>query len=462
MRCLLVNPWIYDFAAFDLWIKPLGLLYIAAVLRDQGWKIELVDCLDRSHPYYDSLQKKQFKHYSTGKYARETINKPAAVEDIPRFYSRYGLPAEIVRHELKASEPPDLIFLTSGMTYWYPALIDMVSLIREFYESTPIILGGIYATLMPDHALRNIPVDQVFTGEAENRLSEIPSLESIETRYEELDDLPYPAFDLYRELKFLPILTSRGCPLKCSFCASHKISGPFRMRSVDAVVDEITESCSKYNVQDVAFYDDALLYKKSKHLLPILESVLLKNLAIRFHTPNGLQANEIDGETAKLLVCAGFTTIRLSLESVDEKIRKRMNLKVSPEGIVRAVESLAAAGFPKHKIETYILMGLPGQTVEDVIETLYFAAELKIISKPAAFSPIPGTPDWTLAAEIGDLNSEIDLLETNNSVYITRTKTFGNKIAQQIKDLAVELNKCNREDKALPDKESVLREIRGK
>ena len=88
---LLVNPWIYDFAAFDLWSKPLGLLYIASFLRYNNFNINYIDCLDK----YGLNQIPKIKKYGQGNFYREEIEKPVILKEINRKYARYGIPETI-------------------------------------------------------------------------------------------------------------------------------------------------------------------------------------------------------------------------------------------------------------------------------------------------------------------------------------------------------------------------------
>src|SRR4030042_4683229 len=150
---LLINPWITDFVAYDLWIKPLGLLNIASFLRENGFRVTLIDCLDLSI---------KTKRYGQGKFLKTTIEKPFPLKSIPRHYSRYGIPDEIVLKRLSFLEEPDLICLTSGMTFWYPGVFKLVEITREFFKKVPIILGGIYATLCYEHAKKHSGADIVF------------------------------------------------------------------------------------------------------------------------------------------------------------------------------------------------------------------------------------------------------------------------------------------------------------
>src|SRR4030043_832690 len=191
---LLINPWITDFTAYDLWIKPLGLLNIASLLRGNGFRVTLIDCLDLSI---------KIKTYGDGKFFKTKIEKPFPLKSIPRHYSRYGIPEEIVLKRLSFLVEPDLICVTSGMTFWYPGVFQLIEITRKFFNKVPIILGGIYATLCYDHAKKHSGVDIVFKGsgeiEALKLISDLTSFK-LRTPNSELRTGLYPAFDLYPQL----------------------------------------------------------------------------------------------------------------------------------------------------------------------------------------------------------------------------------------------------------------------
>ena len=117
---LLVNPWIHDFAAYDFWAKPYGLLSLAAVLRDHGLRVSYIDCLDRFHPKARPGDPRA--RHGRGPYRKQSIDHPRGLEGIERTYSRYGIDPEWLREDLRELDAPDLILVTSLMTYWYPAL----------------------------------------------------------------------------------------------------------------------------------------------------------------------------------------------------------------------------------------------------------------------------------------------------------------------------------------------------
>ena len=129
---LLINPWIYDFTAYDFWSKPLGLLYVASILRGQGYEISYIDCMDRYNQEVLKLQNREFPkkdEFGRGSFYKELIKRPAILRDIHRRYSRYGITEEIFLNRLKKLPPPQAVLITSIMTYWYPGVFREVSML---------------------------------------------------------------------------------------------------------------------------------------------------------------------------------------------------------------------------------------------------------------------------------------------------------------------------------------------
>ena len=423
LKVLLINPWIYDVAAYDFWTKPLGLLYIAALLEKAGVQVSLVDCLDRFDPGLHKIPDVKIpkgKKNGTGKYVRENLPPPSCLQNLDRRYSRYGFPLTLFKRKLQRIDSPNLIFITSAMTYWYPAVTDAVRICKQFFPGAPVVLGGIYASLCHEHAAQVTGADRLFAGEAEQKLFDLiriyfPDFAG-ENPGDDLDQYPFPAYHHYAEMKSLPLLTSRGCPFRCSFCASHLLNPQFRRRSVDNVLAEIGYFYRKRHIRHIAFFDDALLVDRHKNIEPILEKVISTGLKIHFHTPNGLHAKYIDKNLAALMVRAGFETIRLSFETAAPEFRDSIDHKVDEHQLANAIDVLEQAGFPRKKVEVYLLTGLPGQPAKLTLADMLFVHSLGVKIRLAQFSPIPGTADWQKAIRFG-MDEKIDLICTNSSVF---------------------------------------------
>ncbi|MDZ7401414.1 MAG: radical SAM protein [candidate division KSB1 bacterium] len=436
---LLVNPWIFDFAAYDFWIKPIGLLSIGHYLEQHGYRTYLIDCLDRFHPL---IPKTKQKKYGTGKFIRTEVEKPAILKHIPRKYCRYGLPLEAFFAALDQIPQPAAILVTSGMTYWYPGPQFAIRLLRERFPNTMIALGGIYATLCYDHALRHAGADIVIKGPGE--IAALKMLDKLTGNDRTIDDrnleFPTPTYHYYQKLISVPVITSMGCPYRCSFCASHLIAGKFRQRDPEMVIEEIEYYYRRRHVRHFAFYDDALLINQERHLSAILDTIIERKLHIDFHTPNGMHAKEITPDLAKKMFQANFKTIRLSFETVNPARRPDIGNKIDEDALANALDYLEQAGYRRKEIDTYVIMGLPNQSVDEVVEGLLFVIGLGSKAKLTSFSPIPGTLDWDRAVQSGNLDPDIDPLLTNNSIFPLRRADFTYDMFQKVKNLAKVLN----------------------
>ena len=419
---LLINPWIYDFTAYDFWMKPLGLLYVASLIRRfTPHSLSFIDCLDRSHP---GLKKPPaMKADGRGPFPKEEVPKPAVVRDVPRRYSRYGIPVPVFEEDLARAPKPDVVLLTAAMTYWYPGVQAVVDLVRRRHGSVPVVLGGIYATLCPGHARSESGADLVLPGPAEGTLlaalaealggsgrDPSPNLSGP-------DGPPPPAFDLLRDKTWLPVMTSRGCPLRCSFCASSLLNPAFTQRPVASVLSEILESHGRFGTRHFAFYDDALLAGKTRHALPLFEGLSAAARPLSFHTPNGLHLREVDAAAARLMRAAGVRSLYLSLESIDEALLEERSPKASVADLERALGELERAGYERREINVYLIMGLPGQGISGVGESVRFVRGLGAIPRVAFFSPIPGTAEWTVLVGKGVLADDSDPLLHNKTAF---------------------------------------------
>ncbi len=185
---LLINPWIYDFAAYDFWNKPIGLLFLGSFLRANGANVYFLDCLDPYHP--DMCYK-----------------------------NLCGIPKR-----RKSGE--------GGY-----------ALVHRTFPGIPVILGGNYVTLYPHHAKKS-GADFLLAGPAELSIPVLfKNLYNQDMRFipdiDSLDSYPYPAFELISHPDHVPIMTSRGCPYHCSYCVSHILNSRFRRRDPIRVADEI-------------------------------------------------------------------------------------------------------------------------------------------------------------------------------------------------------------------------------
>lgn len=435
---LLINPWIYDFAAYDLWAKPLGLLSLAALLEANDWTIHYIDCLDFHHPSLKRLRSKGTKRRPDhrGHFYREEIEKPAPLQGVPRRFYRFGLSPEVFREALQSLPVPQAVLVTSGMTYWYRGVHEVIGIVKEAFPSVPVILGGIYATLCSKHAEETSGANYVIPGWGEIQILKL--LEGLIgvspcfiPDFNDLDTLPPPAFSLYPHLDYCCVLTSRGCPFECTYCASTLLNPKFVKRAPVHVVNEIAAWADR-GVKDFAFYDDALLVDH-EHTIALLQGIEKRRSKIRFHAPNGLHARGITEDVANLMRQVGFDTVRLGLETFSQERQLATGGKVSNEDFQSAVQNLRQAGYASQEIGVYILAGLPGQEREEVEETIRFVKECGARPYLAEYSPLPGTPLWWEAIKVSPFDLQGEPLFHNNTILPCRWEGLGWDDLQSLK-----------------------------
>jgi len=465
-KALLIQPPVYDFALYDLFYKPLGLLRIGSWLKRSGWDVEYLNCLDYTDKITtEILGKPKRKKNGTGKFHRQPAQKPQALQGIRRAYARYGILSDVIREQLVSGEAgntggPDAVFITTGMTYWYPGVVEAVATVRDVYRNVPIFAGGIYATLMPGHLHINSDVDYVITGEAlslqTRHLSQLDPKRSGLAKDSAGQDMQsilsglgfpadaepsiYPDEDaskIYGEAGIIEL--NRGCPFTCTYCASSLICSSFVPGDAEAAYSHFQELWRR-GIRNFAFYDDALLYKKEKVLHPFLQAVVSAGGIPKFYTPNAVHLRYIDFETAMLMKQAGFQEVRLGFESAQEGFHSTYDNKLSLADFKERVGALKKAGFRSGELRVYVLAGLPGQYAGAVEQSVRYAHEAGVRVMLARYSPVPGTALWKQSIALSRYPIDEEPLFHNNTFFSMEWEGFTRADLQCLQDLTVELN----------------------
>ncbi|RJP21266.1 MAG: radical SAM protein [Candidatus Omnitrophota bacterium] len=444
-RALLFNPWITDFAAFDHWTRPLNLLRLAALLRHCGLQVDFYDCLNRRSPSLAGLRisNHRLNPFGCGHYYRDTIPTPAILEWIPRAYKRYGIPADRVENTVMQYEPPDVIIIPCMMTYWYLGVFEAIRMMRRLFPKARIILGGTYATLCREHAQAFSGADAVVAGshwpEIVNQILEMIQFQGNRCTGDQSTWIE-PAYDLLPGETCLPLLTTSGCPCHCTYCATHALWPKFVLYDWKRAADSIERAVNECGARDLAFYDDALLVKKEHHFTPLMQEIIRRGISVRFHTPNALHVRQIDFATAILFKQAGFTTVRLGLEVVQEDWQRKTGAKVYTHEYLEAMHNLRNAGFTAREIGTYLLLGLPHQSLEAVWEACEIVVNAGSEIKLAMYSPIPGTPLYQAWQPDFRFDHRSDPLYHNNSLSPFRSRSLEHEKYSQLKRFVADSN----------------------
>lgn len=428
---LLINPWIYDFSAYDFWLKPYGLLALGGKLRALGYKIFYLDLLDPFSPLLPKLPRR--KDYGTGHFYKEPVPKPYFLKDVPRKFYRYGLPVKAFE-QILSNLKFRAIMISCTMTYWYPGVFVLLEYFIKRFPEVPIYVGGIYVKLCENHleSFLNTYLQRtrihIVRENAEKFVSKI-SLEYQPSSSPYPYD--YPIFDLQTRIPYVVLMTSYGCPFSCPYCASKRLFPSYQEKSSYEIWRETLYWYKNFGVRDFVFYDDALLFNFENKLKPVLEKVIEHNLTVNFHTPNAVHARFIDKEVAKLLKLSGFKTIRIGLE----RVKNRFDSKVTLEEFLDAVYYLKEAGFSEREIGAYLLYGIPDEDFDEVEKALLYLEKVRVPPYLAEFSPIPGTPFFEKTKLSSRYDLEDDPLFHNKSIFPALKKPDWEKI-ERLKRLA--------------------------
>src|SRR6058998_3767576 len=402
MNLLLVNPPIYDFTAFDFWLRPYGLLRVGGQLRSAKLTV------------FDHLVSDKRDAFGRGRFDQQPVTRPAPLADVPRRFCRFGRPRADFRRVL-SEKRFEVVLVQTVMTYWYLGVKEVIQDIRELQPHARIILGGVYATLCPVHAA-SLGADQVITGLDLKPLG-LPLS----------DGLPFWE-GVDREVGVLKI--TEGCPFRCTYCSVPVVYPNFSARPLDVCLEEVRH-LARLGARHIAFYDDALLFKAGRILIPFLEAILQHDLRLSFHTPNALNARFVTPEVARFMVRAGFKTFYLGFESSAYAWQRKTGGKVYSEEFANAVRVLREAGAAAGAITAYVIIGHPESEEQNVEGSIRFAAAQGARVMLSEFAPIPGTPDGESCRAYTNLEEPLN----HNKAAFTLRSLGGEKV-NRLKALA--------------------------
>ena len=392
-RILLVNPPFYRLMNSHFNGLSLGLSYIAAVLSKNGYDVKIYNADYKSSENYAG-QREIFEGYDNYKKILSNLN--------------YSLWLEV--KETIESCSPDLIGITM-LTGTYKSAENIGRIAKELNEDVVVVVGGTHPTVLPDETIKNEYFDYVVRGEGEYTfldlaegvmIEDIPGLTYINERgrvvnnpdrefIEDLDSVPFPSRDLYindtRYMDYGYLMTGRGCPFECTFCASKKVwRRHVRFRSPENVVEEVKYVHDKFGTKFFYFVDDTFTLNK-KRTKKICELLIKSDLDITWICDTRLDT--IDKELLQLMKESGCIRVKIGVESGSERILKMVRKKISKKQIKDSVTLIKKVGI---ELTIYLMIGFPTETEEEMRETLDFARELDpTYYSLSILAPYPGT-----------------------------------------------------------------------
>ncbi len=330
---------------------------------------------------------------------------------------------------------PDAAGITAHTAFW-PQAADLARRLKA--RGHRVILGGVHPSFLPGQSLSETHADFLVRGEGERALfalansgfsgAEIPGVVGPGNlsdpnppwapMVEDLDELPFPAWDLMDPraypkaphgafAKNFPIgvvMTSRGCPYSCAFCASPRFwGGRVRMRSPENVLAEVRLLAERFNVAEIHFEDDNFTLDRDR-AAAISRLMGQSGLGLSWACPNGIRADRVDPELIRAMKDNGCATFSFGIESADPGILANVGKGETIETIRRAIDMAANAGISCLGL---FIFGLPGETRETLEKTIQFATESRLSrAQFLVLDVLPGsrlwddlagrfTPDWT-------------------------------------------------------------------
>jgi len=401
MRVLLIQPpFVRHKSERKIWHPPMGLAYLAAYIR-KDHDVTILDTVVEGF-------KNEFKLNGDNIY--------------------YGLDYNTIQTKI-INLAPDVVGISCLFSRQIESALKVCSIVKNINPKIVTVMGGIHSSSMPEEVLSNQNVDYVVIGEGElvfmnllnyistgnpeylgeglgwkdnNKIIISPKKKFITN----LDEIPFPAWDLLplekyfsiglphgirlKNKRVLPIFTSRGCPFECSFCASHNIWGrSYRKRSVQNVISEMEWLKEEFNIQMLLFEDDNLTLDRER-ANTIFERMIEKEFDFSWLTPNGLYVDSLDETMLRMMKKSGCQGISIAVESGDPHIlknvmRKKINLEQVPK-IVKAAKKL--------NLETsvFFIVGMPCEGKKELMNTLKLGRKLLADYTNYFFAtPLPGS-----------------------------------------------------------------------
>jgi len=266
---------------------------------------------------------------------------------------------------------PDAVFISCLFTFYWQGAKLVYDLTKEFDPNITIFIGSNYPELCEDHKCDHMPDAAVLIGELVNK-------------FEDIDLGFYKAIP-----RMFPILTSTGCPHFCSWCAVPHLEGStMKFKDPLKVVADI-EKKYHFGVRSFRFIDSHLLANYETHFKVILKELVKKPWRAELHSYGGLNPLYVTQEMLELMANAGFIRIQLPIEVNDDGILKDNKRPVSVKAWEDAVKKLKR--IERFQVVSYVLCGIPGQTIKDIYKTINFVEDHGVTPVPLFFTPIPGT-----------------------------------------------------------------------
>jgi anaerobic magnesium-protoporphyrin IX monomethyl ester cyclase len=326
-----------------------------------------------------------------------------------------GLTVEDVVERVRDARP-DLVGITC-MTVEYPRAVEIARRIKRDRADVPIVVGGAHVNAVGRQALEEgASFDYACVGEGEHLASEladalernvdpsaIPGLVSRRGNQivtapprpppDDYDLLPFPAWDLFRAVDTLPLITHRGCPFQCVFC-SHNSGFKPRYRTPANVLEEVEEILERYRPTRIRIEDETFGLHMGR-TKAILEGIIERGFHRQVSFSAQTRVDRADEDFMRLLKTANFETLELGVETGNPEMLEKIKKGITLEQVERAV-ALAKAN--DLRVWCKFILGHPDETHATIRDTIDFIAKVNPHQLSVSImTPFPGTPIHEMA-----------------------------------------------------------------
>ena len=397
-------------------VLPLGLAYVAAAAREAGHRVAVVDAPgaapDQIIPFDTAV----------GRLALRGLRVADIAARVPAGTRVIGI-GHMFLHE-------------------WPLLNELASVLRLRFPDATLVLGGENATGMWEVVLEQCPaIDVCVLGEGEETfadlldalevgrpLSDVPGLAwrspqgvartPPRARIRDIDALPWPAWDLFPVASYLdrgygsgvargrsmPLLTSRGCPYRCTFCSSPAMwTTRYAARDPERIADEVASYQARYGLENADFNDLTAVLTK-EWILSFCGVIQRRGLRFTWQLPSGTRSEAVDYEAARALYASGCRNFGYAPESGAETTLRRIKKKVHLPALRASVDDALRAGLRLHG---NFILGFPGESLGEMLQTGRLLVDMALRGMHSAsvmtFAPYPGCAEYATLRAAGEL-----------------------------------------------------------
>jgi magnesium-protoporphyrin IX monomethyl ester (oxidative) cyclase len=315
---------------------------------------------------------------------------------------------KIIEEKIR-SYNPDSIGVSALSTSQIPNVKHLLKRIKTIDNKIFTIVGGAHVSARPVEFVKScLDCDLVVIGEGENKIIKVVkylegeieldeiagvcynnnnSIKITENNYiKNIDDIPFPDYDLLeidnyftktvfgKQYRKIPMITSRGCPFNCVFCSIHLHMGKkWRAHSPDYVIKHITQVVEKYDINHISFEDDNLTLDRNR-FNSIMDRIMDNDISFTWDTPNGVRADRLTKDMLIKMKNTGCNKLTIAIESGNQRVLNDIIKKdLILDDVIYVANICKEVNIP---LSAFYVVGFPGETLENMKETINFASYL--------------------------------------------------------------------------------------